>query len=155
MFEKNVPLCPLSSSPPWKTSRSFYSPWHFLTKMIKKKIGVSASQGYHTVLDTFYHLAWMHLWWLVYAGLGAYTAWCTFAVSLNTILRSLKWGFGRINIQLFLSRGREANKNKGPSTSIWGVHVNLRATVAKKTFSTLNPESQGTNPQQMLKYSRS
>ena len=53
MFEKNVPLCPLSSSPPWKTSRSFYSPWHFLTKMIKK-IGVSASQGYHIVLDTFY-----------------------------------------------------------------------------------------------------
>ena len=44
--------------------------------------------------------------------------------------------------------------NKGLSTSIWGAHVNFRATVTKKTCTMLNPESQGMNPQQMLKYSR-
>lgn len=31
MFEKKVPLCPRSSSPPWKISPSSDSPWHFVT----------------------------------------------------------------------------------------------------------------------------
>lgn len=48
MFEKNVPLCPLSSSPPWKTSQSFDSPWRFSTKMIKEN-GVSSSLSYHVI----------------------------------------------------------------------------------------------------------
>lgn len=48
MFEKNVPLCPLSSSPPWKTSLSFDSPWHFVTKMIKEN-SVSSPLGYQAI----------------------------------------------------------------------------------------------------------
>lgn len=136
MFEKNVPLCPLSSSPPWRTSQSFGLPWRFLTKMIK---------------ENWYQLfPWLHVIWTscilqlgsTFGGLCKAEVWQGRAVSPPNCGRfgtksacctqPSEIGPWRINIQLLPYQGREANNNKWLSTSIWGAHVNLRAAPRKK-----------------------